>query len=211
MPFVVVAGPPGVPLRDRCVPPQALVQNRHLRLDADYYIRHSLLPPLDRILRLVGVDVARWYADMPRVRMPLRVGDPAPSQPQEPLLPQQQQQPTLDTWLRESQCARCDRAVKRVPQAEGMPPPLCAGCAADPHTLAALQCRRRDAEVAYRAVLDECRRCAGLGPHDEMRCTNLTCTRYFVRVDHAVKVRVEQAKAPLTAILEERAMRDLQW
>jgi hypothetical protein len=36
-------------------------------LDAEYYIRQVLIPPLDRILGLVGADVRSWYSRMPRM------------------------------------------------------------------------------------------------------------------------------------------------
>ncbi|EFX04849.1 DNA polymerase zeta catalytic [Grosmannia clavigera kw1407] len=106
VPFVIVAGPPGTPLQDRCVAPAELVRSRHLRLDADYYVRHSLLPPLDRVLRLVGVDVAQWYADMarpPRTTTSWWVGDDdedggvgSDGGPDG--------QQTLDIWLRQWRC-----------------------------------------------------------------------------------------------------------
>lgn len=123
VPYVVVAGPPDMPLRDRCVPPEDVVKNRNLRLDSDYYIQKSLVPPLDRIFRLVGVDVLRWYLEMPKARMPLRTVDPAPTQQAvvegegggggggvgAAYIGQQ----TLDTWLRGARCSRCDQPVRR--------------------------------------------------------------------------------------------------
>ena len=38
--------------------------NSSLRLDATYYISRVLIPPLDRILSLVGVDVRSWFDEM---------------------------------------------------------------------------------------------------------------------------------------------------
>ena len=38
-----------------------------MRLDADYYISKTLIPPLERIFNLVGADVRSWYEDMPKV------------------------------------------------------------------------------------------------------------------------------------------------
>ncbi|OAA63304.1 DNA polymerase zeta catalytic [Niveomyces insectorum RCEF 264] len=252
VPYVVVAGPPGTPLRDRSVAPEDVVGNRHLRIDSDYYIQNSVIPPLDRIFRLMDVDVERWYLEMPRVRMPLRTMDPAPTQQQ-----QQQQykgghlgQQTLDSWLRGSRCARCDRPVRRKRRrgygirrknaldaavaaasvAHGeledvdrhdrekntpgplKTPVLCKRCGKDNlGTLVDLQCRARDAERAYRTVLDGCRSCAGLGPLDEVRCENLTCPVYFVRTERAVQARAAQAKVPLMDLLARRGLRDLEW
>ncbi|CAK7222280.1 DNA polymerase zeta [Sporothrix curviconia] len=262
VPYVVIAGPPDMALRDRCVAPEEMVKNRNLRLDSDYYIQKSLVPPLDRIFRLVGVDVLRWYLEMPKARMPLRTADPAPTQQMAGAgagsaggghVGQQ----TLDTWLRGSRCARCDMPVRRkrrrwpawrgggaqrgvanggsngngngngkdadkvrfgqqtsaaAPSSSAKTPVLCKSCARDaPGTLARLQTQARDAERAYREILEGCRSCARLGPREEVRCENLTCPVYFVRTERAVKAKIERAKAPLVAMLARRGMQDLEW
>ena len=38
-----------------------------MRLDAEYYISKTLIPPLERIFNLVGANVRSWYDDMPKV------------------------------------------------------------------------------------------------------------------------------------------------
>jgi DNA polymerase zeta len=38
-----------------------------MRLDAEYYITKTLIPPLERIFNLVGANVRSWYEDMPKV------------------------------------------------------------------------------------------------------------------------------------------------
>lgn len=40
--------------------------HRDLKLDAEYYIRRQLIPPLNRILNLIGVDCETWYNAMPK-------------------------------------------------------------------------------------------------------------------------------------------------
>ena len=39
-----------------------------MRLDAEYYISKTLIPPLERIFNLVGANVRSWYEDMPKVQ-----------------------------------------------------------------------------------------------------------------------------------------------
>ncbi|KAF8122959.1 hypothetical protein EV363DRAFT_1358085 [Boletus edulis] len=39
---------------------------RQLRIDASYYIARVLIPPLERIFNLVGVDVRAWYDEIPK-------------------------------------------------------------------------------------------------------------------------------------------------
>jgi DNA polymerase zeta len=40
-----------------------------LELDATYYIERVLLPPLSRILNLLGADVEQWYRTMPKPKL----------------------------------------------------------------------------------------------------------------------------------------------
>ncbi|KAG5178004.1 DNA polymerase zeta [Tribonema minus] len=74
VPYVVVHGPPGARLMDLVVGPEALVGEGAQggagvpRVNAQYYISKVALPALDRLLSLAGVDVKRWYAEMPRPR-----------------------------------------------------------------------------------------------------------------------------------------------
>jgi DNA polymerase zeta len=37
-----------------------------LKLDAEYYITRQLIPPLNRIFNLIGIDVKVWYDTMPK-------------------------------------------------------------------------------------------------------------------------------------------------
>ncbi|EPE04566.1 dna polymerase zeta catalytic [Ophiostoma piceae UAMH 11346] len=113
VPYVVVSGPPGMPLRDRCVAPEEVVKNRKLRLDSDYYILNSIIPPLDRILRLVDVDVLQWYLEMPKGNVQLRTVDPAPTQQNEIPGAAFASHHTLDIWLKGSHCALCDQPVRQ--------------------------------------------------------------------------------------------------
>ncbi|KAF8629703.1 hypothetical protein AX15_003320 [Amanita polypyramis BW_CC] len=66
VPYVITKGPPGSGLVERAMDPLDFVQNGNLRLDATFYITRVLIPPLERILNLVGADVRQWYNDMPK-------------------------------------------------------------------------------------------------------------------------------------------------
>jgi len=73
VPYVVIAGAPGSRLIDRTVAPETLLYNAHHRLDAEYYITKNLIPPLERILNLVGADIRAWYNEMPKIRKIMKV------------------------------------------------------------------------------------------------------------------------------------------
>ncbi|KAL6944923.1 hypothetical protein ACO0QE_002365 [Hanseniaspora vineae] len=67
VPFVVVKGKKNDLLRDRCIPPLEFLQNMHkFQLDSDYYIIKTLIPPLNRIFNLVGVNVEEWWKEIPK-------------------------------------------------------------------------------------------------------------------------------------------------
>lgn len=66
IPYLIKAGPPGAKLQDLAFSPSEL-GTQNVPLHMDYYIRRTILPALDRILALVGVDVHAWLDKMPRV------------------------------------------------------------------------------------------------------------------------------------------------
>jgi hypothetical protein len=81
VPYVITTGE-AHRLVDRAMAPEELLNNRYvvrldddamltrypreLKLDAEYYIRRQLIPPLNRILNLIGVDCENWYNAMPK-------------------------------------------------------------------------------------------------------------------------------------------------
>nr|XP_032807788.1 DNA polymerase zeta catalytic subunit isoform X2 [Petromyzon marinus] len=66
VPYVIVHGAPGLPLIQLVRRPQELLQEPSLLINAPYYVSKQILPPLDRLLSLIGVDVFRWYQQLPR-------------------------------------------------------------------------------------------------------------------------------------------------
>ena len=70
VPFVVVCGVPGSRLRENVVSPEELfLRGATHRINFAYYIKKHVLPALDRLLSLLGIDVAAWYQDMPKPRL----------------------------------------------------------------------------------------------------------------------------------------------
>lgn len=71
MKFVVVHGEPKARLVDCVVHPHTfLAAGGRLQLHGQYYITKQILPALDRLFSLLGVDVAEWFSSMSR---PLRL------------------------------------------------------------------------------------------------------------------------------------------
>ncbi|KAJ1875520.1 DNA polymerase zeta [Coemansia sp. RSA 990] len=66
VPYVVVHNGSHTRLVDRVVSPHTLLAQPQLQLDFQYYIDKQILPALDRLLSLVGVDVQLWFSKMSR-------------------------------------------------------------------------------------------------------------------------------------------------
>lgn len=43
-----------------------MLNDKNLRLNTIYYVQKQILPPLDRVFSLIGVDVFSWYTQLPR-------------------------------------------------------------------------------------------------------------------------------------------------
>lgn len=67
VPYVIVHGSPGLPLIQLVRQPGEVLRDTALRINVVYYITKQVLPPLDRLLGLIGVSVFQWYNDMPKV------------------------------------------------------------------------------------------------------------------------------------------------
>lgn len=66
VPYLVINGPPGVPLIRLVRSPHEYLANEALKINAIYYITKVLIPPLNRCLLLIGADANQWFADLPR-------------------------------------------------------------------------------------------------------------------------------------------------
>jgi len=61
VPYVIVNGPPGLPLIRLVRSPHELLADPSLRANAVYYITRVIIPPLDRCFSLLGAEVESWY------------------------------------------------------------------------------------------------------------------------------------------------------
>lgn len=66
VPFIVINGPPGLPLIKLVRHPDEVLMNDGLIINAMYYITKAIIPPLNRCLLLIGADVNEWFAVLPR-------------------------------------------------------------------------------------------------------------------------------------------------
>lgn len=70
VPYVVIRDSLKERVKDRSVTPEEYVESfktlSPMELDYEYYITRVLIPPLERIFNLMGVNVKEWYRDLPR-------------------------------------------------------------------------------------------------------------------------------------------------
>ncbi|XP_040158873.1 DNA polymerase zeta catalytic subunit [Anopheles arabiensis] len=66
VPYVIINGPPLVPLIRLVRSPEELLSNEGLKINANYYISKAIIPPLNRCLLLIGADAHQWYSELPR-------------------------------------------------------------------------------------------------------------------------------------------------
>lgn len=60
VPYVIANGPPGLPLIKLVRSPDELLADEGLKINCNYYILKAIIPPLNRCLLLIGVDVNNW-------------------------------------------------------------------------------------------------------------------------------------------------------
>ncbi|CAJ2503950.1 Uu.00g113440.m01.CDS01 [Anthostomella pinea] len=199
VPYVVISGAPGARLIDRCVAPEELLSNSHLRLDSEYYISKNLIPPLERIFNLVGANVRQWYDEMPKVQRIHRVG---------PTYENIFAKKTLESYMKAAACLVCHTKTKN----EGS---ICTRCRANaPASLLKLQTQINGEERKLLDVTKICQSCAGLAPLDSVPCDSKDCPVFYTRMKQAARYRAEKnvVEPAVKQILDGTvAVEDLQW
>ncbi|XP_022788883.1 DNA polymerase zeta catalytic subunit-like isoform X1 [Stylophora pistillata] len=160
VPYVVVYGSPGLPLIQLVRRPQEVLQDPSLRLNASYYITKQILPPLNRVFSLIGLDVFTWYAELPRV---VRVAQ-IPSDPGE------RKKGTISQYFSTMACPVCQDLT---------PTDLCAKCRGMPRRSAViLITRMRGWERTYHHLAEICYGCSG-SRDTKLRCVSLDCPVFY--------------------------------
>lgn len=60
VPYVIIYGLPGVPLYELVRSPYELIDSPEIKINYEYYVMKQVLPPLDRIMCLMDVNVFDW-------------------------------------------------------------------------------------------------------------------------------------------------------
>ncbi|KAJ2495941.1 DNA polymerase zeta [Coemansia sp. RSA 1972] len=207
VPYVVISSGPHTRLVDRVVSPRVLLAQPHLRLDFQYYIDKQVLPALDRVLSLVGVDVRSWISEIPRQfrtsMLDALASDQSDSDSSDgadtKMRPIHRKARaagklnfrSLDQFYAKKICLFCQQSVATVPPspehaslAGSRAQPICGECLADSAALATrLGTVQMEIGHQLKTVLDKCAACAGGPRADALQaaelCDSLDCHNMF--------------------------------
>lgn len=177
VPYVVYQDHTKIRLKDRCVSPEEFVATlstaNPMRLDYEYYIMKVLIPPLERIFNLMGVDIKLWYKEMAKDVKQAPVEDKT----------------SITRFISKTVCINC-----RKPTTTGL---LCNGC----EKLKSEIGLSRQQDILYlqtklSALENQCRLCVGArGKHVYYRCVNQDCVTYFDRVKCESELKTAESTA----------------
>lgn len=169
VPYLIQHGAPSAKLQDLALSPHELLRVWPLALHMEYYVRRTILPALDRLLGLVGVNVYAWLEDMPK-----QVG-----RPRRPLLclpPTRPNAPTLLQTLAHT-CLVCGNPG--TSQAH----PFCIDCLRNPETsMQRITSAQHAAETQQLGLHHICTTCA-----QEMErppCEAIDCAVLYKRISN---------------------------
>ncbi|XP_017480915.1 PREDICTED: DNA polymerase zeta catalytic subunit-like, partial [Rhagoletis zephyria] len=194
VPFVIVNGPPGVPLIRLVRSPHEVLEDEGLKINAVYYITKAIIPPLNRCLLLIGADVNEWFASLPRKLLlapPVSAANKLNSG-NYVATAHQPKKSTISQYFSVTNCITdCGRQTKQG---------ICEVCVQQPQrTFVTLHAKMAKIERGYQLVQQICQACCGrVG---ELNCCSLDCPVLFVS---EVKRRDLQQLEHMRSLLDER-------
>ncbi|XP_055679121.1 DNA polymerase zeta catalytic subunit [Lutzomyia longipalpis] len=172
VPYVIVNGPPGLPLIKLVRSPRDLLADEGLKINAFYYIQKAIIPPLNRCFLLIGVDVNDWFANLPRAATFV----PALAVESSTRLLNgkgEQKKSTISQYFAKTSCAAgCGNQTSNG---------ICEDCARNhpQKTLLTIYNRISTLERKYGGVMKICQMCCR--DDRETNCCSLDCPVLFIR------------------------------
>lgn len=174
IPYLVTRDSTKERVKDRCVSPDQYVSsyssNDPLELDFEYYITRVLIPPLERVFNLMGVNIQEWYREMPKSTTHLALT--------------KQDVTKISDIVQYDQCYFCQRSLKHSPSRY-----LCQFCYGQEMGLAidaVSMVKQKESQVMdYERVCTACihRNFANTSSVEYVwHCTNGDCQIYYGRV-----------------------------
>lgn len=201
VPYVVILDVTKPRIKDRCLSPQDFIASfrtsNPYNLDYEYYITRVLIPPLERVLNLIGADVRGWYRELPKF-----VKNQA-SATTNVLM--------LSRFIRTNHCYQCEVELNKT---ELISRYLCVDCQNDELLLVSnMSMNYKSSQLKVEALEDLCRICVDnnfdtLGydvtNSGKQKCSNLDCSVFFNKF---------KAKNESFQVLENnnKVLTDLSW
>ncbi|CAI9261304.1 unnamed protein product [Lactuca saligna] len=176
IPYVVVHGEPGARLSDMVVDPLDLLSlDSPFRLNDLYYINKQIIPALQRVFGLIGVDLNQWFLDMPRVVR--EFGGKNQGYNYNGL---NSHRTRIDYYYLSKHCVMCGELV----QASSSVSPLCGKCVRNESAVAVAvtgRTSKMEREMQHLAAI--CRECGGGDwiVESGVKCTSLACSVFYER------------------------------
>ncbi|XP_076930223.1 DNA polymerase zeta catalytic subunit-like [Bidens hawaiensis] len=171
IPYVVIHAEPGARLVDMVVnPTELLAIDSPYRLNDMYYINKQIIPALQRVFGLVGVDIRQWFLDMPR---PVRE-----SFGKNQAFGSNSNRTRIDYYYLSKHCIMCGEKV------QASATPLCGKCERNEGAVAvAVTTRTSKMEKEIQHLAAICRHCGGADwiVESGIKCTSLACSVFYER------------------------------
>ncbi|XP_072391181.1 DNA polymerase zeta catalytic subunit isoform X2 [Diabrotica undecimpunctata] len=161
VPYVIINGPPGLPLIRLVRSPRDLINDISLKPNAQYYITRVIIPAINRCFNLLGVDLNIWFNQMPRKKTQYLPGSTTPKK-----------KSTISQYFSTSNCVSCEEQTQIG---------ICEQCQSRPQTtMVTLMEKMRNWEKNSQNILMVCQSCTS-SPM-EVKCISLDCPVYYRRI-----------------------------
>ncbi|CAH2007335.1 unnamed protein product [Acanthoscelides obtectus] len=161
VPYVVVNGPPGLPVIKLVHSPRDLLNDPSLRPNAQYYITRAIIPPLNRCFQLIGADVSEWFRNMPRKQTQYLLNSVSPGK-----------KSTISQYFSTTSCVVCGEQTQTA---------ICEKCTKKPQlTMVTLMEKMRHWEQYHQNVDLICQTCTLR--QTEIKCISMDCPVYYRRI-----------------------------
>lgn len=172
VPYVIVAGAPGLPLIKLVKSPHELLQDFSFRLNSEYYISRVIVPPLERCFLLLGIPVMPWYTNLPR-----KLFIYLPS-----VLSERKKKSTISQYFASVNCVCCNRVTQNK---KG----VCDVCLREPQLLATCLYYKMQGWQRSQGLVDKvCASCVGRNTSTD--CISLDCPVLYRKTQ--IKRDIEQ-------------------
>lgn len=167
--YVVVNGSANARLIDLVLDPMQFIRSNAYQLHAMYYITKQMIPALDRIFSLIGVDVNSWFTQMPKINI---IGGWRNMKHFDGIDSKKPVMKTIDAYYTSTKCTVCEKN-----QCQDVSRQMCTDCLSDmQQTSVIIHTRERSVQRQMHAIQIVCMHCCGTFPDSRLvPCISLDC------------------------------------